>query len=337
MRRSKLRRSSCTPPVHSQIFKQFLTNKILKDPKQRRFFKSNDLHDLFTLNAEGAKGQTETSGIFADMGHDVEVKLKKRSRSHRDIEKIGNVAKIQPYRTEDDDGEDQPHQSDNRRRPVNNFAEDDDRQILESLFQRKNGVHSALKHDVIMDADNPEVSIVDKEAARIATKAIAALKKSRKSRGSAIDTPTWTGKSGSAGAPGLPRFGKKSAVASSSVGMRETVTGSSATGIVKTSPLQSTGAASSQSLLANLRQNAAEVPTAGEAHDDAGEANEPAVSLAKRVAEFLRQSGGSAMSSAIVSRFQKEVSGQDIAVFKSLLKGIAVKQDGAWFLKEEYQ
>lgn len=34
---------------HRQIFKQFLTNKILKDPKQRRFFKSNDLHDLFSL------------------------------------------------------------------------------------------------------------------------------------------------------------------------------------------------------------------------------------------------------------------------------------------------
>uniref|UniRef100_A0A1I7X9A6 Sodium/hydrogen exchanger n=1 Tax=Heterorhabditis bacteriophora TaxID=37862 RepID=A0A1I7X9A6_HETBA len=29
--------------------KQFLANRILKDPKQRRFFKTNDLHELFTL------------------------------------------------------------------------------------------------------------------------------------------------------------------------------------------------------------------------------------------------------------------------------------------------
>jgi DNA excision repair protein ERCC-6 len=65
---------------HRQIFKQFLTNKILKDPKQRRFFKSNDLHDLFTLTSEGSKGQTETGEIFADMDMDVQVKLKKRSR-----------------------------------------------------------------------------------------------------------------------------------------------------------------------------------------------------------------------------------------------------------------
>ena len=34
---------------HRQIFKQFLTNKILKDPRQRRFFKTKDLMDLFTL------------------------------------------------------------------------------------------------------------------------------------------------------------------------------------------------------------------------------------------------------------------------------------------------
>ena len=34
---------------HRQIFKHFLANKILKDPKQQRFFKSKDMHDLFTL------------------------------------------------------------------------------------------------------------------------------------------------------------------------------------------------------------------------------------------------------------------------------------------------
>ena len=48
-----------------QIFKQFLTNRVLKDPKQRRFFKSNDVYELFTLsNPDGDQG-TETSAIFA--------------------------------------------------------------------------------------------------------------------------------------------------------------------------------------------------------------------------------------------------------------------------------
>uniref|UniRef100_A0A3P9LMK4 DNA excision repair protein ERCC-6 n=1 Tax=Oryzias latipes TaxID=8090 RepID=A0A3P9LMK4_ORYLA len=50
---------------HRQIFKQFLTNRVLKDPKQRRFFKSNDIYELFTLaDPDGSQG-TETSAIFA--------------------------------------------------------------------------------------------------------------------------------------------------------------------------------------------------------------------------------------------------------------------------------
>lgn len=49
---------------HRQIFKQFLTNRVLKDPKQRRFFKSNDIYELFTLSNDGSQG-TETSAIFA--------------------------------------------------------------------------------------------------------------------------------------------------------------------------------------------------------------------------------------------------------------------------------
>ncbi|CAJ1067572.1 DNA excision repair protein ERCC-6 [Xyrichtys novacula] len=56
---------------HRQIFKQFLTNRVLKDPKQRRFFKSNDIYELFTLSdPDGAQG-TETSAIFAGTGSDV--------------------------------------------------------------------------------------------------------------------------------------------------------------------------------------------------------------------------------------------------------------------------
>nr|XP_048276833.1 DNA excision repair protein ERCC-6 isoform X1 [Myodes glareolus]XP_048276834.1 DNA excision repair protein ERCC-6 isoform X1 [Myodes glareolus]XP_048276835.1 DNA excision repair protein ERCC-6 isoform X1 [Myodes glareolus]XP_048276836.1 DNA excision repair protein ERCC-6 isoform X1 [Myodes glareolus]XP_048276837.1 DNA excision repair protein ERCC-6 isoform X1 [Myodes glareolus]XP_048276838.1 DNA excision repair protein ERCC-6 isoform X1 [Myodes glareolus]XP_048276839.1 DNA excision repair len=57
---------------HRQIFKQFLTNRVLKDPKQRRFFKSNDLYELFTLSSPDASQSTETSAIFAGTGSDVQ-------------------------------------------------------------------------------------------------------------------------------------------------------------------------------------------------------------------------------------------------------------------------
>jgi len=48
---------------HRQLFKQFLSNKVLKDPTQRRFFKSNDLRDLFTL-ADDDGESTETQSLF---------------------------------------------------------------------------------------------------------------------------------------------------------------------------------------------------------------------------------------------------------------------------------
>ncbi|CAL9687933.1 unnamed protein product [Knipowitschia caucasica] len=61
---------------HRQIFKQFLTNRVLKDPKQRRFFKSNDIYELFTLSdPTGAQG-TETSALFAGTGSDVKAPKK---------------------------------------------------------------------------------------------------------------------------------------------------------------------------------------------------------------------------------------------------------------------
>ncbi|XP_072292324.1 DNA excision repair protein ERCC-6 isoform X2 [Eucyclogobius newberryi] len=70
---------------HRQIFKQFLTNRVLKDPKQRRFFKSNDIYELFTLSdPNGAQG-TETSAIFAGTGSDVKAP-KKASKQRTNAE-----------------------------------------------------------------------------------------------------------------------------------------------------------------------------------------------------------------------------------------------------------
>ncbi|XP_056291715.1 DNA excision repair protein ERCC-6 [Pseudoliparis swirei] len=61
---------------HRQIFKQFLTNRVLKDPKQRRFFKSNDIYELFTLTDPDKNQGTETSALFAGTGSDVKVPKK---------------------------------------------------------------------------------------------------------------------------------------------------------------------------------------------------------------------------------------------------------------------
>ena len=64
---------------HRQIFKQFLVNRVLKDPKQRRFFKSNDLYELFTLSEATKEDNTETSAIFAGTGANIKVDRTKKS------------------------------------------------------------------------------------------------------------------------------------------------------------------------------------------------------------------------------------------------------------------
>lgn len=44
----------------------------MKDPKQRRFFKSNDIYELFTLGSKD-ETKTETSALFAGTGSDVKM------------------------------------------------------------------------------------------------------------------------------------------------------------------------------------------------------------------------------------------------------------------------
>jgi len=78
--------------------------------------------------------------------------------------------------------------------------QDDETKILKGLFGK--GMHSALKHDMIVEASNPEAMIVFKEAEDVAKKAALALRKSREDRNSSTyHVPTWTGRSGTAGAP----------------------------------------------------------------------------------------------------------------------------------------
>ncbi|XP_013912099.1 PREDICTED: DNA excision repair protein ERCC-6 [Thamnophis sirtalis] len=87
---------------HRQIFKQFLTNRILKDPKQRRFFKSNDLYELFTLSTpDGAQG-TETSAIFAGTGSDVPAPKRPLKRRSANLSAFSKRRQAKPTSTKAD-------------------------------------------------------------------------------------------------------------------------------------------------------------------------------------------------------------------------------------------
>lgn len=173
---------------HRQIFKTFLTNKILKDPKQRRFFKLNDLHDLFTLGDQDEKG-TETGDMFSGsektFSGSKERKNTRLLKMHRNDDDLTQVAKIMGVSKLDKfEGEE----------------EEKDDGIMDGILG--SNVHSMLQHDEIMNSLQ-ELSLVEKEANRVAKEAADALKKSRMlARKKKIGTPTWTGKFGTAG-----RFG----------------------------------------------------------------------------------------------------------------------------------
>ncbi|WKY15294.1 hypothetical protein Q1695_000628 [Nippostrongylus brasiliensis] len=54
-----------------QIYKEFLANRVLKNPKQRRFFTARDLHDLFSFVDVSRDCPTETGTIFASETNEI--------------------------------------------------------------------------------------------------------------------------------------------------------------------------------------------------------------------------------------------------------------------------
>ena len=63
-----------------------MTNRVLKDPKQRRFFKSNDLFELFTLDtSDNKESGTETGAIFAGLGCEIAVPKKSKGSKRKHV------------------------------------------------------------------------------------------------------------------------------------------------------------------------------------------------------------------------------------------------------------
>lgn len=64
-----------------QVWKQLLSNKVLVDPKLNKFFRSSDLHDLFSL--QESETNLETTNIFRDYRVRVEDRHKEKSTKHK--------------------------------------------------------------------------------------------------------------------------------------------------------------------------------------------------------------------------------------------------------------
>jgi len=336
---------------HRQIFKQFLTNKILKDPKQRQTFALRDLHDLFTLG-ESKDGETETGSIFK--GTEVQLSGGAKTAVHheqglptppQEVEKerdaaavngIVGISRQEAYQGNEDKERAETAEGD---QPSAN----DDR-MLSSIFART-GVQSALEHDAIINGKKTvraDPEMVAREAKKVAAQAARELQRaSEVARTVPAGVPTWTGQHGTAGRPEEP-----SPMRSSSRGGMGAGRGGGRG-----------GGPSSASVLANLasRQSAASASSSAAA-SSSRVAGSPAAARQQStpqpkgkdflvlIRDYLLAQGGKAYTQMLIDHFNRFCgTPQRTAEFKEMLKTIAELEKGGrggrgkWVLKEEYR
>ncbi|TVY71371.1 DNA repair and recombination protein RAD26 [Lachnellula suecica] len=301
---------------HRQIFKQFLTNKILKDPKQRQTFQMKDLYDLFTLgNAEDST--TETGAMFE--GTEVQFDNKPEPAAPEDYSALGQTsaaAAMQNDAVSQEVTQASPApepQGDSateirglsgvagleqfRGDPSEDKPTSDEARLMEGLFARS-GVHSALEHDQIINGKkkiSANRNMLEREAKKVAAEAAAELRKAGEAaKTTTPGTVTWTGEFGSAGRPVNIRRGA----------------GPCSAGILAG--------------LAN-RQGIASAASAS----SSGTSSPRGKDFMKLIQTFIRRQGGSAPSQALVTHFNTMCTNpQQTAEFKHMLGEIARLEKG---------
>lgn len=353
---------------HRQIHKHFLTNKILKNPQQRRFFKARDMKDLFTLQDDTEGGSTETSNIFGQLSGDLNVieasreSVEKQITSDAVVNGSGGADSGRRKRS----SVLEPSTSKGKGKADQKEKElDEETNLLQSLFNA-NGIHSAMNHDVIMDAHDDEKMRLDEQASQVAKRAAEALRQSRMIRSQdSISVPTWTGKSGAAGAPSSVRRKFGSSLNSKLVTAPKPPEGSSgsASGNLNgiAAGVTAGKALTSAELLARIRGTQETAAGAGLEHqfDLASSSSNRAQSstrsrpskpsysmqpevLVRHICTFMQQNGGTTTSTRIVDHFRERIPSEGLALFKNLLMEIATKEKRPnepllWVLKPEYQ
>ncbi|KAJ5247698.1 Helicase C-terminal [Penicillium chermesinum] len=178
---------------HRQIFKQFLTNKITKDPHQRESFHLSDLYDLFSLTDENDK-ELETTKLFADAEVTYEAD---QGHQSEDLNKVQGVAKVEDFRTDEANGGGESSGSDGH-----GAAKPSEDRLMHSIFSRS-GVHAAVEHDRIINGKRvvrADQKMIEDAARRVANEAAEELRRAEETaRSLPIGIPTWTGQFGVGG------------------------------------------------------------------------------------------------------------------------------------------
>ena len=331
---------------HRQIFKQFLTNKILKDPKQRQTFHLTDLHDLFSLAKEG--DPTETSMLFqdAEVKHSTEPGHLQQAagrssgmqttsvQGDTNIEALAGISSVEKYA-----GEIQAEEEQAKKDPTSNVED----RIMEGIFSRA-GIHSAVEHDAIIEGKMAkkvaaDPVMVEQEARKVAAEAARELRRAGEvARTVPVGTPTWTGQFGVSGRPQETTarsafssnarnrgLGLQSSSLLANLQQRQGNPASSRNGTPRTaSPTRSSGSAASAS-----REG---TPLAPRGKD-----------FGKLIRDYLTTHGGTVHTQMLIDHFNRFcTTAQATADFKETLKLLARLEKGGtgrgrWVLKDEYR
>lgn len=282
--------------LQRQMYKTLLSSKVLSDPRQRRFFKRKDMKDLFTL-ADEKEGGTETGDLFKGTGAD-----EMRGGQDADEDKGKGAAATTS---------------------AGGTGGASTKEMLKDLFntsENGNPLQSAMNHDAMMKAGTnaQDADLILHETERLVNRAVEEVNRSaRERRREAVGVPTWTGRSGLAGIPGVSRRPAPSVA----------TTGASTAGVSSGVGVgnMGSGGSSGSGLLQHIkrRENGAIIGSGGQGRQLApSSTSQPASQLLRDIVLFLKQRDGVAPSDAVVARFDSD--GHSVLVFKSTLKRVAV-------------
>lgn len=313
---------------HRQIFKQYLTTKVLHDPKRKRCFNRHTLRDLFTLASgaqpegkEGTKAHegVETTDLFL-AGH-VPVPVAENQGS---LQNGGSIGRESLEKAESDEGLENDTST--------NMSSDNDR-ILRHLFDGEeiHGVfnHAAIEHEGVQ---NQEADLIEMESSKIAESALSALRQScdlvRQQRCS-ISTPTWTGRQGYAGQPAKTTEKRRLG------GRRSRVPNSYTNPHLSSKEILSKFSNQRYGIVDRGLPASAKSPTKANA-----DTSEGVTSLTEQIRVFLLHDkcnhGRGFATEAILDRFGHLIDPKDKLTFRKLLRDLAICRNGNWILRTEF-
>lgn len=215
-----------------------------------------------------------------------------------------------------------------------------------------------------MNANDDDKVRMEEQASRVARRAAEALRESRVLRSrESFAVPTWTGRSGAAGAPSSVRRKFGSTVNTQLLNSPKTSQGPSSRPDGFAAGASTGKALSSAELLARIRGTqeravddaldqdldlgsslSQRTGRSQENNRAAGAPNRLAVAqpevLIRQLCTFMQRRGGHADSVSITQHFKGRIQSKDLILFKNLLKEIATLQrdaDGTrWILKPDY-